>query len=75
MLQYAKVKTIAKEFDIGEKTVRSWIKKGLIIASKPDTGPTLVNVQSVGKYLTGCRVNHPETDTIVSDILSQISAN
>lgn len=74
-MQYAKVKTIAEEYNIGVKTVRAWIRKGLITASKPDTGPILVNVQSVSKYLSGCKIVDTDTDTLVADICAGLSLN
>jgi len=75
MLQYAKVSTVASRFNVGEKTVRSWIKKGLIKASKPDTGPTLVNITSVSDYLSSCALNETDADSITAELLNSLAAN
>lgn len=71
----AKIKTIALRFDVGEKTVRAWINKGLISATAPDIGPMLVDIDSVSQYLTRKKHTCPETDTIVADILGELSMN
>jgi predicted site-specific integrase-resolvase len=72
---YSKVKTTAEQYGICEKTAIAWIKKGLITASKPETGPTLINVQSVSDYLPACTLKDTRTDTIVKNILSEMSMN
>jgi len=75
MLQYAKVSTVAHRFNVGEKTVRSWIKGGLIEASKPATGPTLINITSVIDYLSRCAVNETDADAITAELLNSLAAN
>lgn len=74
-MEYAKVKTAAQKFNVSQGTIRAWIKKGLISASRPGPRTTLVNIKSITDYLAACQAKDHGTDEIVDTMISQLSMN
>jgi hypothetical protein len=65
---WLKVKSAAKYCDMGERTVRDWLKDGLPHAKLP-SGTVLIKRDWIDAFLANFKTTNDETEKIVDDIL------
>ena len=65
---WMKVKNAAKYVDMGERTVREWLKQGLPFA-KLRSGTVLIKRQWLDDYLSTFKTNDNEAERIVKEVM------
>jgi len=68
---WAKIKKAAKYADIGERTMREWLRKGLKYSRLP-SGTILVRYSDIDDFLESFSVNGDQVDKIVNDVCKEL---
>ena len=69
MKGWVKIKSAAKYAGMSERTLRTWLKKGLKYSCLP-SGTILIRYDDIDDYLESFAVNENEVDSIVEGICS-----
>jgi hypothetical protein len=67
MQGWAKIKRAAKFADIGERTMRAWLKQGLK-HSRLSTGTILIRYSDIDDWLESFAVNEDQINQMVDEI-------
>jgi excisionase family DNA binding protein len=68
---WGKIKPAAEYCGVGERTFRSWLKKGLRHTRLP-SGTVLIKFSHLDAFLEQYEVNSNEVDQVVDEILKSI---
>jgi hypothetical protein len=72
MQGWAKLKRAAKFADIGERTMREWLKQGLK-HSRLSTGTILIRYSDIDDWLEGFAVNDDQINQIVDEVCRDLN--
>ena len=68
MTGWEKIKKSAEYAGIGERTLRRWLKDGLVYSRLP-SGTVLIHRDDIDRFIKGFRVSENQVDKIANEVL------